>query len=73
MLTRIQATFNGIEKGKAVFELQDGQKFQIPKQDLEPLPEEGSLFVVQVMPEKEANLNQNELAQTLLNQLLNNP
>ncbi len=73
MLTRIQVTFCGIEKGKAIFELSDGQKLHFPKAELEPLPEEGSAFSLQLMPEKEAALSQNELAQTLLNQLLNNP
>lgn len=70
MLTRLSGTFSGFEAGKVVLTLEDGQKLKIPKEDLQPLPEVGAEFTLQVLPASEAALSQAELSRVLLNQIL---
>ncbi|MEI8004448.1 MAG: hypothetical protein WCG94_08920 [Methanothrix sp.] len=62
-----------VEKGKAILELSGGQLIKIAKEELEPIPALGTAYVLQIMPAAEAELGQSELAERLLDQLLNHP
>jgi len=53
-----------------VLTLDDGQTLQIPREELAPTAEPGTAFVLQVLPADEAALEKDELARTLLNQIL---
>lgn len=70
MLTRIPATLNRLEGSNAVLVLEDGQELRVPREDLQPLPELGAGFTVQILPADEAELSADDLAKRLLNQLL---
>ena len=66
----LSATLIKVEHGMAVLSLGDGQELKVPKEQLQPLPEIGSPMSLKISPESEANLDKNELAKTILNQLL---
>lgn len=70
MITRISAELQRIESGNAIFKLEDGQELLIPKGEAEPLAAIGTAYTIQVLPETEAKLSQDELAKTLLNQIM---
>lgn len=70
MLTRIQATFEKIEGENILLILEDGQKLRVAREDLQPLPEVGTSFTLQIQPSVEAELSEAALARHLLNQLL---
>ena len=70
MLVRLAATFDRLEYGKAVFILEDGQELRVAREIVNPTPEAGTAFALQLLPEQEAALDREALAKTLLNQLL---
>lgn len=72
MLTRISAELQRVEAGSAILVTQDGQELRVPKADLAPIPEMGTAYVLQVLPEQEALLEQEVLAKLLLNQIMRN-
>lgn len=72
MLTRILATFDRVERRHIILLTEDGQEIRVAKEELEPLPPVGRRFVLQILPEEEAAMDQRQLATTLINQLLGN-
>jgi hypothetical protein len=70
MMARMSLQLVRIEGRYAIFSLEDGKELAILKQNIEPLEEIGSNYVLTVLPEKEALLEQNQLAKSLLNQIL---
>lgn len=72
MLIKRSATISAVEGKKVVLEFEDGQRFHIPKDEWLPgsPPAPGTPYVIQVLSADEAELSQDELARTLLNQIL---
>ncbi|MCC2631333.1 MAG: hypothetical protein K0S20_32 [Patescibacteria group bacterium] len=70
MIVRKQATLDHFDGKQAVLLLENGQELCILKEELGAALSEGDIFTVQILPEQEAALEKNELARTLLNQLL---
>ena len=69
MLTYKSATVDRFEGKQAVLKLENDQELRLLREDLEPA-ELGAAFQVQILPEAEAKLSQEELARTILNQIL---
>lgn len=70
MQAKLNARFKKVEHGNAVFNLADGQELKVTKELLNPLPAEGTEFILTLLPEAEAVLEQEKLAKVLLNQIL---
>ena len=70
MLVRKNATLDRFEGKQAVLLLENGQELLILKDELGSV-KEGEVFSIQIQPDKEATLEKEELARTLLNQILN--
>lgn len=70
MILRKIATLTELSAKHAVLSLENGQQLSCLREELEPGLVEGMQFVVQIIPEAEAKLEQEALARTLLNQLL---
>ena len=69
MIVRKQATLDRFEGRQAILILETGQELSLSKEECgEHIP--GDLFSVQILPQQEAVLSQDELSRTLLNQLL---
>lgn len=70
MLVRKTAILDRFEGKKAVLILENNQELVLLKEDLGKA-KEGDVFSLQILPEKEATLKREQLARTLLNQILN--
>lgn len=70
MVHRIQGTITTIANGTASVELEDGQVFTIPTRDVEPRPQVGDAYVLTFMSAAEAKLATDDLARSLLSQLI---
>lgn len=68
MVKRFQATVTASTASTFSLELEDGQMLSVPVEAGQP--EVGESYVVTVMPDTEAKLERDELARTLLNQLI---
>jgi len=69
MLVQKQATLERLEGKQAVLQLENGQELTIAKEELGSV-QLGDRFSVRILPEQEALLDQEALARTLLNQIL---
>lgn len=69
MLTYKQATLDHYEGKQAILRLENGQDLRLLREEVEPAAI-GTTFRIQVLPEVEAQLTQEELARVLLNQIL---
>ncbi len=69
MIIRKSATLDRFEGKQAVLVLENGQELNILKEELQDVVE-GEAYVIQIMPDKEATLEREALARTLLNQIL---
>ncbi len=72
MLLRLQGIISTIENGTVAIALDDGQVLSVPARDLTPAPKAGDTYTLTVLPEAEARLQTDELARTLLSQLITN-
>jgi hypothetical protein len=70
MILRMQATVQTVTANHATLSLDDGQQLTIPLRSLAASPQPGEVFVVSALPEAEASKQTEELARTLLNQLI---
>jgi hypothetical protein len=70
MMVRKQAVVDRIEGRLAVLSLEGGDQIRVPKEDLGEDAVEGAVFVLQLLPDREAGLERETLARSLLNQLL---
>lgn len=70
MVHRIQATITATDNGNAALELEDGQVFTVPLRDLQSKPEVGSTYILTILPEAQAKLATDELARSLLSELI---
>ena len=70
MVSHRNISFSRYEGKLAVFQAEDGQELAFPREDTGPALSSGDPFVLQLLPAAEALLDQQELARTLLNQLL---
>jgi hypothetical protein len=70
MILRIQATVQSLTASAAVLELEDGQVLTVSLRNLATRPAVGQVCTITVLPEAEAVLETEELARTLLNQLV---
>lgn len=70
MLHRIQGTITTLENGTVALELEDGQVLTLPLRELQPRPQVGDAYVLTLLPEAEAALATDDLARTLLSQLI---
>lgn len=70
MLIQKQITFERWDGKQAVFQLDSGQEIALPKDDFSKDLPVGAVFMLKLLPEHEARLEQQELARTLLNQIL---
>jgi hypothetical protein len=70
MVHRIQGTITSLDNGSGTLELDDSQVLTIPLRDFQPRPQVGDTYVLHILPENEARLNIDELARTLLSQLI---
>lgn len=69
MILRKHATLDRFEGKQAVLVLETGDEIHILKEDLGKVSE-GQVYTLQILPEKEATLEKEELARALLNQIL---
>ena len=69
MLIRKAATIDKIEGKQATLLLENGQELYILKEELGAAAV-GDQYVIQILPEAEAALQRDDLAKTLLNQIL---
>jgi hypothetical protein len=69
MLVRKTAALDRFEGKQAILILEHGQEFRVLKEELGEV-KEGDVFTIQIMPEREASLEKEELARVLLNQIL---
>lgn len=69
MLIRKTVTLDRFEGRFAVLKLENGHELTLPKDDFALVPE-GTVLVLEVLPEPEATLKKEDLARTLLNQIL---
>ena len=70
MIVRKAATLQEVKGKYAILALDGGQTLQLLRDELEPTAEPGTSFVLQILPESEAAMERDELARTLLNQIL---
>lgn len=70
MLLRKSAVISELTAKHLTLTLENGQELKCLREELEPGAAEGAVYVVQIMPQNEAELTQQQLARTLLNQLL---
>lgn len=70
MLTRKMAILDRFEGKYAVLVLENAQEITLLKEELGKC-REGDVFSLQILPEKEATVKKEELARSLLNQILN--
>jgi hypothetical protein len=74
MILRLRAQVEKVVGKKVVLLLEDGQRLSVEKDDLWPNDAPASIeqepYSVEIMPEREAKLERDALARTLLNQLL---
>lgn len=70
MIVRKAATLQEVKGKYAILALDGGQTLQLPREELEPTAEPGTPFVLQILPEREAAMDKDELARMLLNQIL---
>ena len=70
MIVRKSATLTEIKGKYAILTLEGGQTLELPHEDLEPTVSTGTAFTIQILPEAEAAMEKDELARTLLNQIL---
>jgi hypothetical protein len=71
MLVRKQATLDRFEGKQAILLIDGGQELRLLRDDMGEV-QPGQTFVIQILPEAEAALERDELARTLLNQIINN-
>ena len=69
MVVYKKASIERVEGKIAVLVLENGQELRLAREELGAF-ELGSSYVIQVMSEEESTLEQEKLAQNLLNQLL---
>jgi len=69
MLVQKHATLQRFEGKQAVLQLENGQEIEVLKEELGN-GKEGDRFTLRILPEEEALLDQESLARTLLNQIL---
>lgn len=70
MLLRKRATLEKVQGKQVVLTLENGQQLTLLRDELEPTVEVGAEYIVQIAPAAEAILEQEKLARTLLNQIL---
>jgi len=70
MIIRKQATLERFEGKQAILLVDGKQELSIFKEDLASDSRIGDSFTVQILPSSEAELHQQELARTILNQIL---
>lgn len=70
MLLRKSAILTELTTKQATLTLENGQELKCLREELEPGVVAGTQYVIQIIPEQEAQLSQDALARTLLNQLL---
>lgn len=70
MLHRLQGTVTAIENGTVAIQLEDGQVVTVPLRELTPPPQVGDPYVLTLLPVAEAVLETDDLARTLLSQLI---
>ena len=64
------ATLNRFDGKRAIFDLEDGQTLTVDRAELSPGVEVGDIFNLTIQPATEAKLEREELARTLLNEIL---
>ena len=72
MTIRIPATISAVSDQGVSFGLEGDQALMVPKTEFATLPQVGDTFSVLIMPEAEARLAQDDLARTILSQLIPN-
>ena len=70
MIIRLHATLARFEGRKSVLVLDDGQELRFSREELGGT--QGEEFVLEALPATEAALRREDLARTLLNQILQN-
>ncbi len=70
MIIRKQATVDRLEGKQVVLVLENKQELVIAKDELGDIARPGDAFAVHILPADEAALNQEDLARSILNQLL---
>ena len=70
MLIRKQATLEKFEGKQAILTLENGQSLAILKEELGRDIKEGDSFTIQITTTTESELDKEELARCLLNQIL---
>ena len=72
MRTERSAKLVTIDGKRVIFQLDGGEEFFIPKDDISPGAQVGDDYTIFLMPSSEAKLESDELARTLLNEILRN-
>lgn len=70
MMIRLRATVTSVTDSIAALTLDDGQVVTLSAKDATPVPQVGDEYELQLAPLAEARLTTEELARTILNQLL---
>lgn len=71
MMVYKRATLERIQGKNITLKLENGQELTLSRDEFEPLPPIGTDYAIQIIPEVEASMQREELAYTLLNQILN--
>lgn len=72
MRSEYTVTLARFDGKRAVFELEDSQSLLVEKSELSPGAQVGDIFSLVIQPATEAKLEREELARTLLNEILHN-
>ncbi|MEZ0286867.1 MAG: hypothetical protein ACAH35_03460 [Candidatus Paceibacterota bacterium] len=70
MLLSLQGTITAIENLTAVLTLDDNQTIRFSLKEMDVRPQVGDTYVLHLLPESEAKLSTDELARSLLSQLI---
>jgi len=70
MIIYRSASLSRLEGKLAVFVLENGQEITVYKDELAGTAKEGAEFTLQLIPKAEADLEKDELARAILNQIL---